>query len=150
MKILLQADCAPEGRVQFALIDVDAAFFTKILHRNSLFSHIRSCDEDAWEVSFWGIPGDFYERPLVEDVFDKQAIKNFERKGYLVLANDFVFPDAEDVSPVRSECGRVILDGEGFRFRAILKHTDIYLNSARIKFEDVPDLVRRASEGAKS
>lgn len=135
MKILLTCYANSEGfdGCEHAIIELDDAAKKEILAWRELFQMVKSKADSVWSMSFWGIPGAFYDHDNwcpMDQLTDEQAAL-LESQQYIILPDDFEVPD--DAS--RTECDRTVVTGDGVYWKCIAKHTDVYVETRQLPYE---------------
>jgi hypothetical protein len=133
MKILLQCTSSnPDlSWCRYALVELTDEAKKEILARRELHQMVKSRDKDVWDLTFWGIPGEFYDDLDPEEwlTVEEQAV--FESKEWIVLEADFGIHD----DAARTECDRMVINDDGFYWKCIVKHTDVYIETTKIPYE---------------
>ena len=133
MKILLQCTSSDENLswCQYALVYLTDDAKKEILTRRELHQMVKSRDKDLWNIDFWGIPGEFYDTLNTEDLLTDEQQAEFESKQYLIMPDDFVLED----EGARTECDRMVIGDDGFWWKCIVKHSDVYIETTRLPYE---------------
>jgi hypothetical protein len=133
MKILLQCTSSDENLswCQYALVTFGDDVKKEVLVRRELHQMVKSRDKDLWNMDFWGIPGEFYDNLNVEDCLTDEQQAILESNGYVVLPDDFEVSDEAS----RTECDRMVVGDDGFWWKCVVKHTDVYIETTRLPYE---------------
>ena len=94
---------------------------------------VKAKDNGLWSLTFWGLPGEFYDYDdwdPSEQLTDEQ-MSLLESQQYIVLPDDFEVP--EDAA--RTECDGAVITAEGVYWKAIAKHTDVYVETRQLPYE---------------
>lgn len=133
MKILLQCTSSDENLswCQHALVELTDDAKKEVLARRELHQMVKSRDKDLWNIDFWGIPGEFYDELNIEDLLTDELQAEYESKGWLVVPDGFEV--TEEAS--RTECDRMVISDDGFWWKCIVKHTEVYIETTRLPYE---------------
>ena len=136
MKILLTCTSSNSDLCwcQYAIVTLSDEARKEVLARRELHQMVKSRDADLWDLTFWGIPGEFYDDLNIEDLLTDEQHAAFESKDWVVLPDDFEDPV---VDAARTECDRMVITVDGFYWKAIAKHTDVYVETATMPYEAV-------------
>ena len=136
MKILVRADSLNEfdNSVNCLLVEIDEDVKKEILARRELLQMVRSRDKQVLSMSFWGIPGDFYDEAFDELLGENEM--TFDSKQILVMDDDFVIEhEREEDGPVRTELDQMVITENGFYFTAGLKYGSSWVESRELSYE---------------
>lgn len=127
------------GWCEYAVLELYDATIRDILARRELFQTAHRRDKDLWSMVFWGIPGEFYDDLPLDDLLNDDQRAGFETDQYLVLPEEFSLTEDPKIKAVveaaRTECDRLVIEETLFYFKAIVKHTDVYVETPGLKYE---------------
>lgn len=138
MKLLIKVNCLDENVnwVDHLVVELSEERQREILKQRELFQMVASKSPDLSMMLFWGIPGEFYQGCIEDEEdggnFTKEQVATYENDEFLVLPEDF---EDEDQTPIRTDLDCTVITADGFYFRAICKHTDVYVESVELKYE---------------
>lgn len=133
MKILVKTTCSSDlSWCQYLLVTLTSETVKEILERRELFQMVNSKSDGLWSLSFWGVPGDFYDDLDFERLLNEKQCADFEDEDFMVLPDDFEIPD--DIEPARTECDRLVITQDDFYWKAMPKHTDVYVETFNIPY----------------
>lgn len=135
MKILFICVTNSEGfdGCQHAIIELDDEAKKEILARRELFQMVAAKDAGLWSMAFWNIPGEFFDYddwdPMATLTAEQATL--LESQQYVVLPDDYETPD----DAARTECDRTVITKDGVYWKAIVKHTDVDVETMQLPFE---------------
>lgn len=136
MKILLTCTSSnPDlSWCRYAVVELTDEARKEVLARRELHQMVKSRDRDLWDLTFWGMPGEFYDDIDTEDLLTDEQQAELESKEWLVLPDD---SDIDVSDAARTECDRMVINDDGFYWKCIAKHTDVYIETSKIPYEAV-------------
>lgn len=152
MKVLLKAFTQSEvvDGANCFLLDLTKELAKALLDQRELFQMAKSKDDRLYSLTFWGIPGEFYdvdEAALCERLGEEGAAR-FSRSEWVDVDDGFVVTDItfaellsdneedeEPIEAVRTEIDMTHVSERGVHFRSGLKHAAVHVESGLLPFE---------------
>jgi len=133
VKVLIKASVL--GDVEgptIILIELDDARKQRVLSRWAMFQAAKNTDKDLYEITFWDIPGYFYDVDwdALEKRLGEKDVNQFDSEEYLVVPDDFVLPES---CAAHTDVHVTHFTERGIYFRAGLK-CGAYVESRRLPF----------------
>ena len=146
MRFILRASAMGAGYESWgghAWVDLDAEDVKSIFARKELFQMASSRDSDLYEMYYWNSPAYFFNALDPSEFLTEEEVALFDDNDRVEVPEGrehIVRLDDSDDEPneqglERVECEQTIIDAEGVRFLAILKHTDHYVVTCTISYE---------------
>ena len=135
MKILMLTSSSNSelGWCEHAFIELSPQDRKDILERRELYQMVHSKASNLWSLVFWdNLPGEFYEDLDLSKHLTEKQLEEFDDERIIVLPDEFTMGDAE---PARTECDRLVVEEREFYYKAIVKHTDVYVQTPGLKYD---------------
>lgn len=135
MKFLLKCTSSDENLswCQYALVLLNDVTRIEVENRRASFTVEKRRDDTLWDQTYWGIPGEFYDDLNLENLLTDDQQATLESQDWLLVPDDFVVTE----EAARTECDRMVINDDGFYWKCIVKHTSVYIETAKLPYGTV-------------
>jgi hypothetical protein len=131
MKIPVQVT-GPDWMSFVALIELSTESQKDLLRKREIFQTLYDKEgHDLDSLVYWGMAGDFYADGDLKALLTAEQQQGLEHDNHLIVPDDFEI----NAAPARTKCDRLFVDQTSFYWRAIPKHTDLYIETCPLSFD---------------
>lgn len=143
MKIVTRSSSSqPDlGWGSYSIVEITKELRDQVLARREIFQMVQSKDPTILSLSFWDCSAEFFD-----NLDTVKFTEDFKNNSLQILEDNFspCFGDEneEDLDGTadydedcRTECDCLVIEERGFYWRAIVKHTDTYVETTLIPYD---------------